>query len=164
MTRISPQTTLPLLMLNVTLMGFGMGLSIPAFMIAVQSSVERKVLGTATATVQFSRSIGGTLGVSVMGVILSTQLARNLRVAGVATDGVDLSSLLRPAHAAVGPVVSDVLRGALTAALQSVFVAALIAAVAGLVVTALAPRGGVRRSMPAPEPVEGEVPAIPAAH
>jgi MFS family permease len=164
MTRISPQTTLPLLMLNVTLMGIGMGLSIPAFMIAVQSSVERKVLGTATATVQFSRSIGGTLGVSVMGVILSTQLARNLRGAGAATDGVDLSSLLRPAHAAVGPVVSDVLRGALTAALQSVFIAALIAAVAGLVVTALAPRGGVRRSMPAPEPVEGEVPAIPAAH
>ena len=82
MTRISPQTTLPILMVNVTLMGIGMGLSIPAFMIAVQSSVQRKVLGTATATLQFSRSIGGTLGVSVMGVILSMQLSANLRTGG----------------------------------------------------------------------------------
>jgi EmrB/QacA subfamily drug resistance transporter len=159
MTRISPYTTLPILMVNVGLMGIGMGLAVPAFMIAVQSSVERKVLGTATATLQFSRSIGGTLGVSVMGVILSTQLARNLRVAGVAAAGVDLNSLLRPAHAAASPVVSDVLRGALTAALQSVFVAALIAAVAGLVVTALAPRGNVIRSTPEIEAAEASAPA-----
>ena len=138
MTRISPHTTLPILMVNVALMGIGMGLSVPAFMIAVQSSVQRKVMGTATATLQFSRSIGGTLGVSVMGVILSTQLARNLRLAGVASAGIDLNALLSPV-ASAAPAVNDVLRGALTAALQSVFVAALIAAVAGLVVTALGP-------------------------
>jgi EmrB/QacA subfamily drug resistance transporter len=159
MTRISPHTTLPMLMVNVALMGIGMGLSIPAFMIAVQSSVQRKVMGTATATVQFSRSIGGTLGVSVMGVILSTQLAANLRTAGVAAAGVDLNSLLRPAHAAAAPVVSDVLRAALTAALQSVFVAALIAAVAGLVVTVLAPRGNVFQVTPEIEAAEAELPA-----
>ena len=159
MTRISPHTTLPILMVNVALMGIGMGLSVPTFMIAVQSSVQRKVLGTATATVQFSRSIGGTLGVSVMGVILSTQLAANLRAAGVAAAGVDLNALLRPATQAAAPAVNDVLRAALTAALQSVFVAALIAAVAGLVVTMLTPRAERVSDTPALEAVEAEMPA-----
>jgi MFS family permease len=158
MTRISPQTTLPVLMVNVTLMGIGMGLSIPAFMIAVQSSVPRKVLGTATATVQFSRSIGGTLGVSVMGVILSVQLSASLRAAGAAAAGFSLDSLLRPVGGAA-PTVNIVLRGALTAALQSVFVAALVAAVAGLAVTLLAPRGTVFQTTPVPEAVEAGAPA-----
>ena len=159
MTRISPHTTLPILMVNVALMGIGMGLAVPAFMIAVQSSVERRVMGTATATLQFSRSIGGTLGVSVMGVILSTQLARNLRLAGVASAGIDLNGLLSPV-ASAAPAVNDVLRGALTAALQSVFVAALIAAVAGLVVTAFAPRGATFQVTPALEAAEAELPAV----
>src|ERR1041385_7007709 len=66
------------LMLFVALMGIGMGLSIPAFLIAVQTSVERRQLGTATSTLQFSRSIGGTLGVSVMGAALSARLASHL--------------------------------------------------------------------------------------
>ncbi len=50
---------------------------------------------------------------------------------------------------------------ALTGALQSVFFAALIAAVAGLFATALAPRGTVFRSASVPEAVEAE---LPAAH
>jgi len=160
MTRISPQTTLPILMVNVALMGIGMGLSIPAFMIAVQSSVQRKVMGTATATLQFSRSIGGTLGVSVMGVILSVQLSANLRAAGAAAAGFSLDTLLRPVGSAA-PAVNIVLRGALTAALQSVFIAALVAAVAGLAVTLLTPRGNVFQTTPVPEAVEA---GAPAAH
>jgi hypothetical protein len=55
----------------------------PAFLIAVQTSVERRYLGTATSTMQFSRSIGGTLGVSVMGAALSTRAAANLLASGL---------------------------------------------------------------------------------
>jgi hypothetical protein len=46
----------------------------------------------------------------------------------------------------------------LTGALQSVFVAALIAAVAGLSVTALAPRGSVIQRTPAAEVAEAQMP------
>ncbi len=146
MTRVSPSTTLPSVMFNLALMGIGMGLAMPAFLIAVQSSVQRKVMGTATATLQFSRNIGGTLGVSVMGVILSVQLAANLRAAGAVATNISLDTLLRPVGEAVAsPAVNDVLRIALTGALQSVFFAALIAAVAGLVVTSLRPAGTVLR-------------------
>jgi EmrB/QacA subfamily drug resistance transporter len=160
MTRVSLNTTLPGVMFNLALMGIGMGLALPAFLIAVQSSVQRKTMGTATATLQFSRNIGGTVGVSIMGVILSTQLAAYLRAAGVATSGLSMDSLLdRTGEAAAIPAGDAILRGALTAALQSVFVAALIAAVAALAVTALAPRGTVFRTMPASETGDAELPA-----
>jgi hypothetical protein len=89
---------------------------------------------------------------------LSTQLARNLRLAGVASAGIDLNALLSPVGSAA-PAVNDVLRGALTAALQSVFVAALIAAVAGLIATTLAPRGNVFQTTPAPEAIEADASA-----
>jgi len=160
MTRVSVSTTLPGVMVNLALMGIGMGLALPAFLIAVQSSVQRKTMGTATATLQFSRNIGGTLGVSIMGVILSTQLAANLRAAGAVASGLSIDSLLdRTGGAAAFPAGDAVLRGALTAALQSVFVAAFIAAVAALAVTTLAPRGRVFRATPASDTVDAELPA-----
>ena len=66
MSRIGTGTSAITLVVSLSLMGIGMGLSIPAFLIAVQSTVERRLLGTATSTIQFSRSIGGVFGVSVM--------------------------------------------------------------------------------------------------
>jgi Na+/melibiose symporter-like transporter len=66
MTTIGAGSSQALMMVYVALMGVGMGLSIPSFLVAIQTSVDRRYLGTATSTLQFSRSIGGTLGVSVM--------------------------------------------------------------------------------------------------
>jgi len=57
------------LLISLGLMGIGMGLTIPSFLIAVQSSVRRSALGTATSTLQFSCNMGGVLGVSVLGVV-----------------------------------------------------------------------------------------------
>jgi len=59
MTLIDADSSRALLMTCITMMGIGMGLSIPSFLVAVQTSVERRQLGTATSTLQFSRSIGG---------------------------------------------------------------------------------------------------------
>jgi MFS family permease len=145
MSLVTPDTTLARVMFNLALMGVGMGLTVPAFTIAVQNSVDRKQLGTATATLQFSRVIGGALGVSVMGLILSLRLSANLKAAGADRAVMSLQDLMRPLHD--GTSVADAtLRGALTGAVESVFVAAFAAAVVGLVVTAFTPRTGVRRS------------------
>jgi EmrB/QacA subfamily drug resistance transporter len=163
MTGIDLDTTLSALMLALALMGAGMGLSIPAFLIAVQSSVPRTKLGTATATVQFSRSIGGTLGVSVMGVILVAQLAANLAAAGLGATAVSLSELIRPdAHtSATATSTFDIaVRGALANAISSVFVVALIAAVLALVITLMAPHGRIaHRTVPAGTAPAGTAPA-----
>jgi len=134
-------------MFNLALMGMGMGLSVPPFLIAVQSSVERSVLGTATATLQFSRVIGGALGVSVMGLIMSLRFSAHLTAAGLDSAAVSLQQLIRPLHA--GTAIMDVtVRRALTGAVEAVFVAAFAAAALGLVATALAPHGRIGQRRP----------------
>jgi EmrB/QacA subfamily drug resistance transporter len=152
MALVTVNTPLWVIMLNLALMGAGMGLSVPAFMIAVQNGVDRKNLGTATATLQFSRVIGGALGVSVMGLILSLQLAAGLKAAGHAGASFSLQDLMLAPHSA-GAVVDATLRKALTGAVESVFVAAFAAAVIGLAATLFTPPGRVQRDG------EGKTPA-----
>lgn len=59
------------------LFGVGMGLSNTALVIAVQTSVSFGERGVATASTMFFRSIGGTIGVGVMGVVLARALMTN---------------------------------------------------------------------------------------
>jgi N-acetylglutamate synthase-like GNAT family acetyltransferase len=162
LTRLTADSTLLFIMVCLGVMGAGMGLAAPAFLIAVQSSVQRARLGTATATLQFSRSMGGTLGVSVMGVILTAQLAASLAGAGVSAAAISLGELIDSGRHAASAIVDSAVRLALSDALNSVFVAAFIAAAIALGVTFLTPRGRIR-ARPAPEPDAASSPAPPAA-
>jgi EmrB/QacA subfamily drug resistance transporter len=54
--------------------GLGLGLLIQNLSLVVQNGVPSRHLGAATSAAQFFRSIGGTIGVSVMGAILTTGL------------------------------------------------------------------------------------------
>ena len=51
-----------------------MGLTMLSLLLALQNSVPRDHLGIATSVAQFSRSIGGTIGVSIMGAIVAASL------------------------------------------------------------------------------------------
>jgi hypothetical protein len=124
-------------MFYVTLMGIGMGFSIPPFLIAVQTTVERRYLGTATSMLQFSRSMGGTFGVSVMGAALSARLAANLSASGL--DLSLVSQLLNPLPGSE-KVIGDAVRIAVANAINVVFVIAFFAALLGLAVTFFSPR------------------------
>jgi EmrB/QacA subfamily drug resistance transporter len=132
------------LMVFVALMGIGMGLSIPAFLIAVQTSVERRQLGTATSTLQFSRSIGGTLGVSVMGAALSARLASHL-------DPNLVTQLLDPI-ASSEVVIAESARVAMADAIHVVFIIALVAAFLAMVAVLFTPRKELTEQLPVPEP------------
>ena len=130
-------------MIYVSLMGIGMGLSVPSFLIAVQTTVEKRHLGTATSTLQFSRSMGGTLGVSVMGAALSARLAAS------GLDPKQVEALLNP----LGPqavVVEAGVRLALADAIHIVFVIALVAASLGLLAVLFTPRIDLRDRSSAP--------------
>jgi EmrB/QacA subfamily drug resistance transporter len=143
MTLINPSTSQILIMVYLSLMGTGMGLAIPAFLIAVQSTVRKQDLGAATSTVQFSRSIGGTLGVSVLGAVLSSGLASRLLTAGIDPATISLDSLIDPVAAAGTAVISGPLRDALSGSIASLFITASAAAVLGLVVVFFAPGGKI---------------------
>ena len=137
MSRVDANISQTMLMVFVTLMGVGMGFSIPPFLIAVQTTVERRHLGTATSTIQFSRSIGGTLGVSVMGAALSTRLAANLSASGL--DPSLVSQLLDPLPGSQA-VIDQGARIAVANAISLVFVIAFVAAALGLTSTFFSPR------------------------
>ncbi|MBV6395227.1 MAG: Multidrug resistance protein 3 [Anaerolineales bacterium] len=141
------------IMVYVSVMGVGMGLSIPSFLIAIQTTVERRHLGTATSTLQFSRSMGGTLGVSVMGAALSSSLAANLSASGL--DPQLVAQLLDP----LGPqtVVDAGVRLALANALHAVFLVASMAAfLAILAVFFLTPHMDLNERPQASVPTEDE--------
>ncbi len=142
MTRVGIDTPYWILVINMCLMGVGMGLSVPIFLIAVQTMVPRELLGSATSSVQFSRSIGGTMGVGIMGVILAKRLTEALTTEGVNPDSVSLNGLMDPTvpMASLAP-----LRDALVVALQAAFVAAFFAAVAAWIVAYFAPHGHLAR-------------------
>ena len=54
-------------------LGLGLGLTMPLFSLAVQNAVDVRVVGTATAMVQFLRSIGGSLGAALFGAVLANR-------------------------------------------------------------------------------------------
>jgi EmrB/QacA subfamily drug resistance transporter len=69
------------LYIDLILVGAGLGLTMLTLLIAVQQAVEKTKLGVATSLNQFSRAIGGALGVAVMGAVLTAGLASQLNQA-----------------------------------------------------------------------------------
>ena len=145
MSRAGIETSQVVLMTFVALMGIGMGLSIPAFLIAVQASVQRHQLGTGTSTLQFSRSIGGTLGVSAMGAALSARLASNLLASGLDLELV--RQLLDPLPGSE-VVIAEGARLAMADAIHLVFVIAFVAAALAMVTVFFTPRRELRDQLP----------------
>jgi EmrB/QacA subfamily drug resistance transporter len=144
MARIGAHATQADVIRNLIFMGLGMGFSVPSLTIAVQTAVARRHLGTATSTLQFARSIGGAVGVSVMGTLLGLHLTRALQAAGVDPSRVSLSRLLDPlARSAATLTFDTTVRSALGDAIAGVFVVAFIAAVIGLLATASTPKGSI---------------------
>src|SRR5207249_4944199 len=68
-------------MVDVLLAGIGMGMVVVPMLIAVQSVVARSDLGAATSLTQFFMSIGGALGLSLMGAVMSQRLHAGLPMA-----------------------------------------------------------------------------------
>jgi len=65
-------------MSHVLLAGVGMGLNMVPMLIAVQGAVPRSELGIATSLTQFSRAVGGAIGLSVMGAVMAQRLHAGL--------------------------------------------------------------------------------------
>lgn len=122
--RSTPQL---LAMATMFVLGMGFGFSSIAFILAVQESVSWGQRGVATASLPFARSIGGSVGVAVMGALLTLQMAPMLASHELAT-----SALLDPAaRAALSPAVLIQLQQALAEALHRVFILTGIVSLAG---------------------------------
>ncbi|CAM4338830.1 MDR family MFS transporter [Paenibacillus tarimensis] len=72
-------TTIWVAVIAMVVFGLGLGLGMPVFSLTVQNAVKPAELGVATASSQLFRNLGGTIGISVMGTIMSTSLANNMK-------------------------------------------------------------------------------------
>jgi MFS family permease len=72
---IDERTPLVLIGVAMLLIGAGVGMTLQNFVLVVQNAVPLQDIGAASATVSFFRSLGGTIGVAVLGAILAHQVA-----------------------------------------------------------------------------------------
>ena len=75
MTLFNAQTSLAFIVIAMVLVGTGLGFASSVFILSVQNAVPWNLRGVATATTQFFRTMGGTVGVAIMGTILNAQMA-----------------------------------------------------------------------------------------
>jgi EmrB/QacA subfamily drug resistance transporter len=146
------QTSRPIVMGYLAIAGAGMGFSMITLLIAVQTSIPRAQLGIATSGTIFFRSIGGAVGVAVMGAVLTVQMQAQMgRLMGLAGDAfsaeklADLvrhpDALLNPAaRAQLPPPVLNALQEMLATALHGVFLVGLVAVVLAFVITLFLPK------------------------
>lgn len=72
--RVGHGSPVSALLVDLGLMGVGMGMTMLTLMLALQNAVPRSRLGVATSIGAFTRSIGGAVGVSLMGALVSGSL------------------------------------------------------------------------------------------
>jgi MFS family permease len=98
---------------NMVIAGVGIGSMMQVFVLSVQNAVRREAMGSATALTQFARSIGATVGVTVMGVIVNQGLPPGVGNGGAEGAAVhrlppalraDLADALHPAFGAAACV------------------------------------------------------------
>lgn len=139
---------------DLVLIGAGLGMTMLTLLIAVQQAVPRAQLGVATSLNQFSRSIGGAVGVAIMGAVLTAGLASHLQSAARAGAGhlteeraAELAShpnaLIEPqARASLAPEVLDVLQDAMAQAIHKVFWVGTALSALALLASLWLPRAG----------------------
>jgi len=75
MSTIKYDTNYVLVSLYMLILGAGVGMVMQNLVLIVQNTVHPEQLGAASSNVAFFRSLGGTVGVSVMGSLLGTKVA-----------------------------------------------------------------------------------------
>ena len=118
------------------LMGIGMGMLLQNYVLAVQNTVDVTEVGAASATVTFFRSLGGTIGVSVLGAILAVRVSDDvtsrLAALGVKPRGDSVGGSLLDVNHLPAPV-AEIVRTAYGDATGTIFAVAAGVAVISLI-------------------------------
>jgi MFS family permease len=131
LSRMGVTTSFGVTSLYMVVVGLGVGLVMQVLVVAVQNSVPYELLGTATSTATFFRTIGGAFGVSLLNSVFNSRLLPQLAKAHVPP--AVLRSVVRGSSIVVNPAAIDKLpptvrapiREAFSHSLQWVFVVAV---------------------------------------
>lgn len=146
------ETSRTWLYFDLILIGAGLGLTMLTLLIAVQQAVERTKLGVATSLNQFSRAIGGALGVAVMGAVLTAGLTNQLQSVAARGDSnltmqqatelaANPNALIDPAaKASLSEETLIILEDALTTSIHKVFWVGALMSLMALLVACFLPK------------------------
>jgi hypothetical protein len=131
------------------ILGIGLGLLMQNLVLAVQNTVQAKDIGTASASVAFFRSVGGAIGVSVLGAVLGN------RVKELVTEGLASAGIQVPAGSAGASMdlkdmpapIRDIMRAAYGDAIAEVFMISAIIGVIALVAILFIKERPLRRTV-----------------
>ena len=136
----------------VFVLGAGMGSLTPALMLSVQHSLGQKNVGVATSTQMLSRTIGGAVGVAVMGAAMTGSMSSQISDLGAQGSLSSFPEAIRDLFSDPQKVLDSHLRtmlsadqlmiilSAFTRALHTVFITGLLVIVLGLALSMLLPR------------------------
>ncbi len=143
---LNDQTHLASIMGIVFFIGLCMGLTATPIIIAVQNAVEWNQRGIATSLNMFSRTIGGVIGVAVMGAVLNSRLSQYLNgsTIGSGHNAQDvINDLLDPAkRGGYSPELLQSVQHDLAGALNLTFFLPVLAAIVALALIIFAFPGG----------------------
>ncbi len=119
----------------IAVMGAGLGMAMQQYTLVIQNAVARADLGVATATLQFFRNVGNTVGIAIFGSVMTAGLSgaiashlppEILAQAGDSLDHVDAGAALDPsATAGMPPEVLEAIRAGLSDQLHDTFMLGL---------------------------------------
>ncbi|MEU8817392.1 MFS transporter [Actinoplanes sp. NPDC048796] len=163
---IDHETPLWYMGVGMFLVGAGVGMSMQNLVLAVQNSVSLKDIGAASSTVAFFRSLGGTIGVSVLGAVLARrvadQITSGLTAAGIpATGGGDASSSLN--LAALPEPIVRIVRAAYGDATGHIFLISAVIGVVGIIAALALRPVMLRTSIDLPDELKSAAVAADAA-
>ncbi|ONI82838.1 MFS transporter [Actinosynnema sp. ALI-1.44] len=131
---IDRNTSIVLLSAYMVVLGIGVGMLMQNLVLVAQNDVAAQDLGASTSVLTFFRSLGGTVGVSVLGAVLANRLTSEVTAhLGPLPDGGGTSAV--PDLNLLPPEIANVFRDAYGVATSSIFLYCLpFAALAVLVV------------------------------
>jgi predicted MFS family arabinose efflux permease len=138
--------------------GLGLGPAQSLFSTVAQNSAPQSQMGVVTSASQFFRQIGSTVGTAIFGALLTTRLAAEMVAHGGAVGRGGLAQLQALAAGQEGAgaakvVVDPIVRTAFSASMTSLFEAALVVVVLGLIAIIAIPHVELRQHHVHPEPV-----------
>jgi EmrB/QacA subfamily drug resistance transporter len=79
LSQITPASAEWQVVVDLIVVGLGLGTTFPLYLTAVQTALPRKYLGVATSQIQFWRNLGGTVGSAILGAVLANRLPDYLK-------------------------------------------------------------------------------------
>ncbi len=136
------------------LFGAGLGFTMQTIVTAVQNSVDRRDMGSATSSITFFRQMGGSVGAALFGAVLSSRLAHylaeQLARAGIqpGAGGPQVEANNVQAIQQLAEPVRSVVLGAFTNALDDVFLIGVPFVAVAIVVALLLKEEPLRTGQP----------------